>query len=42
MSRDEVMYLQDVGESCDKILRLDNCLAYIDLRYNKRITSAKN
>ncbi len=31
MSRDEVMYLQDVAESCDKILRFTAGLSQSDL-----------
>jgi len=36
MSRDEVMYLQDIADSCDKVLRFNKGLSLSDLIQDER------
>jgi len=40
MSRDEMMYLQDIAESCEKILRFTSGLSLSDLRGDEKTYDA--
>jgi uncharacterized protein with HEPN domain len=40
MSRDEIMYLQDIAESCEKILRFTAGLTQSDLRADEKTYDA--
>lgn len=40
MSRDEIMYLQDIAQSCEKILRFTNGLTHADLTQDEKTYDA--